>query len=309
MWFSGNFQPQGKTALIVGASQGLGAEIALQLYQQQCSVVLVARTAAKLAAQVDRIRSTIEYDNKQIQADYVACDVSNYADCEELWKTLEGEGHDPDYIFCCAGLSIPKLFGDLNGDELSAGLDTNYKTAVNVVHSGYKAVRAASSNRLEYKQRHIVLFSSVVAFYPFIGYAQYAPAKAALTSLLLILRQELGPFNYRVSCVFAGNFQSEGFEEEQRTKPAITKQIEGPSTPISAAKCSQIIFGQLDRGYDTVTTDLIGWLLGCSVLGTLPRSWGLLQVLVGFLFSLIAPVANWFVSRDIESFYKKEDEK
>ena len=83
--------------------------------------------------------------------------------------------------------------------------------------------------------------------------------KSAIESLSIILRQELSPYNYRVTCVFPGNFQSEGFEEEQKTKPDITKKIEGPSNPIPGDECARLIIDQLDKGYDSITTDFIGW--------------------------------------------------
>ncbi|CAK7913164.1 3-ketodihydrosphingosine reductase Tsc10p [[Candida] anglica] len=305
MWFSGNFKPKGKTALILGASQGLGADLALKLYQENCSVILVARTESKLKAQVETIRGTSSKES-QTTANYIPCDASDYNSCVELWKNVYSEGWDPDYIFCCAGSSIPKLFGDLSGSELSMGITTNYSTTLNLIHSGFKEVKQKLEGGTTPKPRHIILFSSVVSFFPFIGYAQYAPMKAAIQSLSIILRQELGPFNYRVSCVFPGNFQSEGFDEEQKTKPEITKTIEGPSSPIPGPECAQIVLNKLDQGYDTITTDAIGWLLGCSVLGVLPRTWGFLQVLVSLVFSIIAPIANWVIYRDIVKYFDKE---
>lgn len=310
MWFSkSNFKPEGKTALVIGASQGVGADLALKLYHLRCSVILVARTEEKLINQAEEIeRSASINDSNSPVVSYVACDVSDYDQCADLWKTITiDRQQDPDYIFCCAGSSIPKLFNDLTGADLASGIDLNYKTALNVVHSGFKQTLAIHQDLKfnEHKLRHVVLFSSVVAFYPFIGYAQYAPLKAAISSLSVVLRQELGPYNYRVSCVFPGNFASDGFLEEQKTKPEITKQIEGPSSPIPSSKCADMIIDSLSKGYDTITTDFIGWLLGCSVLGVLPRSWSVFQIIVSFIFLIIAPLANWVVYRDIIKYFQK----
>ncbi|KAK6453814.1 3-ketosphinganine reductase [Scheffersomyces xylosifermentans] len=305
MWFSkSHFKPNGKTALVVGASQGLGVEIALKLYQQNCTVILVARTAPRLQQQVKRIQNTVGETNGAT-ASYIACDVSDYNNCVKLWDEIVQRNQDPDFIFCCAGSSIPKLFNDLSGEEISSGVTVNYNTAVNVVHTGFKQVLAANPELpiKQYKKRHIILFSSVVSFFPFIGYAQYAPMKAAIQSLSLILRQELGPYNYRVSCVFPGNFQSEGYTEEQKTKPEITKTIEGPSVAIGGDECAEIVLDKLSKGYDTVTTDFVGWLLGSSVLGTLPRCWGFFQVIMSLIFSIVEPIALWVVFRDIAKYF------
>lgn len=311
MWFStSKFQPEGKVALIVGASQGVGAEIARRLYERECTVVLVARTESKLEQQVARIVNLAGEKTNQnggASISYIACDVADYNLCLEMWNTLLGTKKlDPDFIFCCAGSSIPKLFGDLTGKELATGMNINYLTAANTVHAGHKVVVAQEGNKplSLYKPRHVILFSSTVASFPFIGYGQYAPAKAALQSLSIILRQELGPYNYRVSCVYPGNFDSEGFAEEQMTKPEITKKIEGPSEAISSLACCDIILDKLSKGYDSIYTDFIGWVLASSVLGVNPRCWGFFQVLVSFIFLIVAPVANMFIYLDIKKSFE-----
>ncbi|KAM9904629.1 hypothetical protein OXX79_002647 [Metschnikowia pulcherrima] len=317
MWFSrSHFQPAGKTALIVGASQGVGADLALRLYEQNCSVVLVARTESKLQAQVARIQGNLENqtrrsDSVNATASYEVCDVANYSACEQMWQCLLQKGNDPDFIFCCAGSSIPKLFGDLSGAELSSGINTNYLTAANTVHAGHKAIleKNGQITPAEYKPRHIVLFSSTVASFPFIGYAQYAPCKAALSSLSIILRQELVSYNYRVSCVYPGNFESEGYTEEQKTKPEITKKIEGASVAIPSLQCCDIVLDRLAKGYDSIYTDFIGWVLASSVLGVTPRCWGLFQIIVSLVFSIVAPIANLFIYVDIKASFKGTGEK
>lgn len=316
MWFTkGAFQPSGKHALIVGASQGIGADIALRLYEKNCSVILVARTEAKLQDQVKRITRLAGErvnDRGDKSIEYYVCDVANYTAVENMWSYfLDSRKIDPDFIFCCAGLSICKLFGDLTGQELAQGMNVNYSSAANTVHAGHRALLARNRypaiGSRGARKRHIILFSSTVASYPFIGYAQYAPSKAALVSLAIILRQELGPLQYRVTCVFPGNFESEGYAEENKTKPAITKQIEGPSKPISSLECCDFVLDKLAKGYDSIYTDFIGWVLASSVLGVNPRYWSVFQILVSFLFSLIGPLANFVVYRDVVKFFKQRE--
>ncbi|EMG50176.1 KSR1 3-ketodihydrosphingosine reductase TSC10 [Candida maltosa Xu316] len=304
MWFSkSNFPVEGKTALLVGASQGIGVDLGERLYQANCSVILVARTESKLQEQVQRLEKTSP--KSAAKASYHVADVSDYNECVKLWDSIAPS--DPDIIFCCAGSSIPKLFQDLTPKDINSGLDINYKTAINIAHTGLKHVLSKNTQPSEFKKRHIILFSSVVSFFPFIGYSQYAPMKSAIESLSIILRQELSAYNYRVSCIFPGNFQSEGFEQEQKTKPDITKTIEGPSNPIPGHECADLIIDQLSKGYDTVTTDVVGWILGCTALRvSLPRQWGFLQVLVGFVISIIAPIVNWVINRDIRNFFSKK---
>ncbi|CCG24873.1 Ksr1 3-ketosphinganine reductase [Candida orthopsilosis Co 90-125] len=313
MWFSkSNFPVDGKTAIIVGGSQGIGADIATKLYLQNCSVILVARTQSKLDHQVKTILNLPKtHPNHTARVSSYSCDASAYDDFVNLWKQITAHGYDPTIIFCCAGSSVPKLFNDLTSQDLDTGININYRTALNVIHSGFKHLLNINEATLphDWPMRHIIIFSSVVSFFPFVGYAQYAPMKAALESLSVILRQELKPYNYRVSCVFPGNFQSEGFDEEQKTKPRLTKIIEGPSVPIPSDVCADMVFDQLAKGYDTITTDFIGWVLGCSTLGILPRQWGLFQVIVSFFLSVFAPVINWSIGREVKKHFKEEAKK
>ena len=95
MYFSkSHFQPQGKCALIVGASQGLGAELARQLYSKGCTVILVARTQAKLKLVVDEIEKE-KIETGDPKALYIAADVSKYDQCLQLWQEIDEAGLAP----------------------------------------------------------------------------------------------------------------------------------------------------------------------------------------------------------------------
>lgn len=308
MWWSkSHFKPAGKYALVVGGSQGIGADIAFRLYEQGCSVLLVARTRAKLEKQVDHIVKNADRSldhGLKPTCEFLTCDAADYDETADLWKVLVQEKEvDPDFIFCCAGSSVPKLFADLLGKELKQGMDVNYFSALNVVHCGHKA----TLNK-ERKPRQIVLFSSTVASFPFIGYGQYAPTKAAILTLSMVLRQELSNFNYRVTCVFPGSFASEGYEEEEKTKPKITKQIEGASPAIPSMECCDLVLDRLAKGYDAIYTDAIGWLLGCMVLSVQPRCWSFFQVLVALVLLAIVPLLMWFINLDVKKFWKEKEQ-
>lgn len=305
----GKLVVQDKLALVTGASQGLGLELAEKLYNKGCSVILVARREAVIKKEAERIKSNHGKFSNTI--DYIACDVSDYKQCQEMWASMAQDGKDPDFIFNCVGGSVCKLFTELSGDELSLGINTNYTATLFPIHAGIKQVLGdnQSKSRKEFKHRHIVIFLSVAGVYPLIGYSQYAPLKAALMALSLNLRQELTAYNYRVSCIFPGNFDSEGYREEERTKPSITKKIEGSSVAITTSKAADMILRDLDRGYDVSYTDSIGWILSSASLGTNPRYWSVLQIIVSFLFSIIAPFASMAVDRDIEGYFKEKDKE
>ncbi|CAM9018309.1 hypothetical protein WICANDRAFT_65861 [Wickerhamomyces anomalus NRRL Y-366-8] len=298
MWFSkGHFKVEGKLVVVSGGSQGVGAEFARQVFSKGASVVIVSRTESKLKTVVDEISKFRVNDVQTVS--YIAADISKYEESEKVFDQLD---RSPDIVVCCAGSSTPKLFLDLSPRELESGISTNYNTAVNFAHAALKKMSLVNSA----DSRHLIFFSSVVAFFPFIGYGQYAPLKAAVRALADVLRQETLQYNIKVSSVFPGNFDSEGYVEENKTKPEITKNIEGSSYPISCEKCANIIIDSLDRGFETITTDFIGWVLTTISLGLSPRIFGPLQAILGFIIALIAPIISWFIDRDIKNYFKKQ---
>lgn len=90
------------------------------------------------------------------------------------------------------------------------------------------------------KSGRVVMVSSTLGLMGMIGYSQYSPTKFALRGLAECLRQELIPYNIRVSIYFVSTINSPGYEKENITKPEITKQIEdgdsSDSSPCARAK-------------------------------------------------------------------------
>ncbi|ODV60464.1 3-dehydrosphinganine reductase [Ascoidea rubescens DSM 1968] len=299
MFFRRNqFIVKNQQVVISGGSQGLGLEFAKALFHRGAHVTIVARTVEKLQNSIKEIEP-FRVDKSQ-ELSYIDADVSVYSGCERVFNSLK---RSPQIVLCCAGSSIPKLFLDLDGETLEDGIKVNYNTALFFSHAALK--KMSQLDQVPEQKRHILFFSSTVAFYSFIGYAQYAPLKAAIRNLADLLGQESIPYNVKISTIFPGNFISEGFLEEQKTKPEITSIIEGPSNPISVSKCCEIILNQLDKGQSIVTTDSITYVLHCLMLGSSPRSHYLLQSLVGIVLIFLAPLLSWFMDRQVYDYFNK----
>lgn len=296
-----SFPIENRLFVISGGSQGVGAAFAKQIFSRGGNVVIVARNKIKLEQVV---KESEQFRINETQTfEYISADLSIPEESARVFDSLDAI---PDVIVCCAGAAHPGLLSDLDTKTLAKGVEANYLTALYFSHAGFK--KMISVEPIPQVSRNIIFFSSVVAFYPFIGYGQYAPLKSAVRSLSDVLRQEGIPYNVNVACVFPGNTMSDGFLEEERTKPSITRQIEGPSSVISAEECSDIIIKKLERGQGTITTDLIGWLLSCMVIGASPRVYGFFQVFVALLLNIFGPIISWFISREIKNFYNKKND-
>ena len=79
------------------------------------------------------------------------------------------------------------------------------------------------------KPRHIILTGSTAAFVSLPGYAAYTPTKTALRALADTIRQEalLYARDIRIHCSFPGTIFTDAFREEQKSKPLLTKSLEG----------------------------------------------------------------------------------
>ncbi|KAK9458581.1 3-ketosphinganine reductase, catalyzes the second step in phytosphingosine synthesis [Lipomyces oligophaga] len=297
-WNSGHFDVDRKLVVITGASQGLGLALAKKVFAKGASVVVVARRERKLQDAVRALEALRVNENQT--ARYVCADLASPAGAARVMEEIEAV---PDHVLLCAGGATVKLLVDTTPEELVEGININYGASLYLAHAAMKAMSEVSP-RPKY-ERTIMFCSSVTHYFPFIGYGPYAPLKSALRTLADIMRQELSPYNVSVPIVFAGNFQSEGFDKENLTKPTITRVIEGPSAAIPADDCAAIILKQLDNGTTMITTDLIGSLLGSLVLGGSPRSNYLLSVIMAIIFAIFTPLLQYFiVDRPIGQFFK-----
>ena len=300
------FETKGKLAVISGGSQGLGKSLAKELVKGGASVIIVSRTEATLKETAKELQEIIDSDQSSEDykqyVKYIAADVSKH---EESVRVFDEIGAIPDIVGCFAGTSIPGLFTEMDGSQLDKGVDLGYKTSLHFSHAGLKAMIKADDD----ERRHLIFCISCVAFYSFIGYGSYAPGKAAIRSLADILRQECMPYNIRVTTVAPGNMDTPGFEQEEKTKPEITRKIEGPSTPLDPDVVAKQVMKDLRRGQQMIYTDLIGWLLSGLQLGTSPRTWAPLQTLIAIVLIVIAPILSWFVERDIKSYFKANPPK
>ncbi|AAS52521.1 AEL164Cp [Eremothecium gossypii ATCC 10895] len=297
------YELNGQVVLISGGSQGLGRAFAQKYIEESDStVVIVSRSEEKLT----RAGEAICGGARRLGAGgagrllYYACNLGDAAAVGGLFATLADAGLQVTQVLFCAGGAVPGLFAELSSAQLAAGVEMNYGTALHLAHG---AVRHGA--------RHLVFFSSAAAVYPFIGYSQYAPLKAALRALVAVLRQECD--GVRVSCVYPGNFASEGYAEENRTKPAITAAIEGSSEAISCAACCDKIVRGLRSGYDDVTTDFVGWLLlacnmGFNYHSTTYFLWPLGWLLGALVNLLVVPIYMLLCRWDIHKWRTQREE-
>lgn len=168
-------------------------------------------------------------------------------------------------------------------------MDTVYWTAANMAHAVLQKwlITVPPSQQTKQPPRHLIFTCSTLAFVPIAGYGPYSPAKAAMRSLSDTLSQELEIYNgarryktrnpapaadVKVHTVFPMGILSPGFDNEEKTKPELTKTLEEADKPQTPTEVASIAIKALERGEYLITTMFVGHLMKGTALGSSPRN-------------------------------------
>ena len=182
----------GKTAIITGSSQGLGARTAALLAQAGANVVINYFNDSQ-GINLQRAKATAEAIGNQ--ALMIAADVRDPAAVATLFsRTLDHFGR-VDIVINNAGILRDRSIKKMTPDEWKDVIDTNLTGAFNVCKSA--AEKIGDGGR-------IVNVSSIAAFHGFFGQCNYAAAKGGIASLTKVLCRELAKRKITVNAVAPG---------------------------------------------------------------------------------------------------------
>ncbi len=187
------FELSEKTALVTGASGGIGGAIARALNARGAKIVLSGTRQDAL----DALQSELA-DNAFVQA----CDLSNPEDVEGLVKKAEeAAGGSIDILVNNAGITRDNLFARMKNDEWDQVIAVNLSAA-------FKLSRAALRNMMRNRWGRIINITSVVGVTGNPGQGNYAAAKAGLIGMSKSLAYEVASRGITVNCVAPGFIKS-----------------------------------------------------------------------------------------------------
>lgn len=196
---------EGCTALITGASAGLGAEFARQLAPYARTLVLAARRQDRLEELRDEL--SICFPNLQVLTYRV--DLSVESQRLDLVQWLEKEKIDINFLINNAGLGDHGTFADSDYDRVRTMIETNITALTHLTHLLVPAMLRAG-------RAAILNVSSVAGFFPIPQMAVYAATKAYVTSFSEALRMELRPKGISVTALCPGPVPTEFFDVATR---------------------------------------------------------------------------------------------
>jgi len=182
------FDLSGMTALVTGASGGLGSSIAKALSAQGARLALSGSNAGKLEAFA-----------AELGGDHVAlvCDLSNPAEVDQLVpRAVEALGK-LDILVNNAGITRDNLTIRMKDDEFASVIQVNLEAA-------FRLMRAACKPMMKARFGRIISVTSVVGVTGNPGQANYVASKAGLIGMSKAVAQEVASRGITVNCIAPG---------------------------------------------------------------------------------------------------------
>lgn len=169
-----------KTAIVTGASGGIGRAVAAELVKRGCTVYDLSRS-----------------EKPQEGVSHIACDVTDEASVRAAVDAVAAKG-DIDILVCCAGMGISGAV------EFTKPEDSYRQINVNLFGTD-RTVRAVLSYMRRRGRGRMVLISSVAAVTPIPFQTWYSAGKAAINSYAMALMNEVRPYGVEISVVMPGD--------------------------------------------------------------------------------------------------------
>lgn len=183
---------KGKTALVTGASRGIGRAIAQRLAQEGMNIAVVyAGNTAAAEETAESLRAL------GVQVGAYACNVADFDAVGALCKQVVSDLGPIYALINNAGITRDRLAAQMREEDFDAVIDVNLKGAFHFIRHTY-------SGFLRQRAGRIVNISSVVGLSGNAGQANYAASKAGLIGLTKSVAKELAPRGITVNAVAPG---------------------------------------------------------------------------------------------------------
>lgn len=188
---------ENKTALVTGASRGIGRQIAISLAAEGAFVIVNYNGSKERAEQV--VREITENGGK---AAAVCCNVADNDACQEMVKNLIAEYGRVDILVNNAGITRDNLLMKMSEQEFDDVINTNLKGA-------FHTIRHLSRYFLKQRSGRIINISSVSGITGNAGQANYSASKAGVIGLTKSVARELASRGITANAVAPGMVDTE----------------------------------------------------------------------------------------------------
>lgn len=181
-----------KVILVTGGSRGIGSAVAREFGRQGCRVYVGYRTEQEKAEVVCRDIRGAGGEGQPVKAD-----ISRSDEVRRMVGTVAAESGGIDVLVHCAAVARDRSILRMSDEEW----DTVVRTDLD---GSFYVLRECGKSMMKRKQGAIIMISSIAGERGAPGAANYAAAKAGVSSLVKSAARELGRFNIRVNGVLPG---------------------------------------------------------------------------------------------------------
>jgi 3-oxoacyl-[acyl-carrier protein] reductase len=197
------FNLTGKTALVTGASGGIGGAIARALHRQGATIAISGTRSEALEALAEALAERVHV---------VPCDLADKAAVDGLVPAAEAAMGELDILVNNAGITRDGLFVRLKDDDWDTVIAVDLTAA-------FRLARAAVRGMMRRRSGRIIGISSVVGVTGNAGQANYAAAKAGMIGMTKSLAQEVASRGITVNAIAPGLIETamtSGMTDKQR---------------------------------------------------------------------------------------------
>ena len=188
----------GKTAVITGASRGIGEAIAYKLASQGASIAVISSSGnADLEAVCEKCRCEFN-----VTAKAYGCDVSDFGDVKKTVAAIKADFGAVDILVNNAGITRDGLVAMMKEDDFDRVMEVNLKGAFNMI-------RHTAGMLMRSREGCIINITSVVGLTGNAGQCNYAASKAGLIGLTKSVAKELAPKGVRCNAIAPGFIETD----------------------------------------------------------------------------------------------------
>ncbi len=227
---------EGKTALITGASRGIGRAIAEKLHLAGAKVILIARNEERLK----------ELSEKLENSEYYLLDITDRKQVLETLKELQKENHI-DILVNNAGITRDNILLAMKEEEIDEVIDTNLKSVLFITKQVLRKM-------LKKRYGRIINITSVIGLMGNAGQSNYAASKAGIIGFTKSLAKEIGSRNITVNAIAPGFIETDMTGElSEDVKKEMIKSIPLGRTGTPEDVANAVLF---------LASDLAGYITG-----------------------------------------------
>lgn len=243
---------KGKTALITGASGGIGYEMAKQLAAQNCNLILVARSEGKLK------KIAQEFKSSNIKVSVFESDLSISGSTEKLYSDVKKAKLTVDILINNAGYGLSGRFSEISKDDQIKMIQLNIASLVALTHLFIDDMVKQGSGA-------ILNVASTAAFQPVPWMSVYAATKSFVLSFSEGLHSEYKDRGIIVTALCPGPVAT-GFAKRAHARPSRFRNAMAPEYVARVA-----LYYGLKRG-DAIVVPGFRNQVGAIAVKLFPRS-------------------------------------